>query len=56
MAAAQSVSVDERDGSFVVTPLRNLGPKEGFEPIASEAASSPDLEGAARAVVDKLRG
>ena len=55
MAAAQSVSIDERDGTFVVTPYRNLGPSEGFEPIPSEAATSPDLETAVSAVVEKLR-
>lgn len=56
MAAAQSVSLYERDGTFVVTPYRNLGPKDGFEPISSEAIALSDLDGATRAVLEKLRG
>lgn len=54
MAAARSVSLEESDWAFVLTPYRNLDPKEGFEPLPNEAATLPDLERAALAVVNKL--
>ena len=55
MAAARSVNVDEQDGEFVVTPNRNLGPREGFEPITSESLRLSDLPSVVRAVLEKLR-
>ena len=54
MSTARSVNVDEQDGAFLVTPNRNLGPREGFEPIPSEALKLSDLPSVARAVMEKL--
>lgn len=54
MATARSVGVEERDGTFVITPCRNLGAKEGFEPISSQAVAVPDIETAAKIALEKL--
>lgn len=54
MAAAQSVDVDEENGAFIVTPNRNLGPKDGFEPIRSRASKVPDLGSVANALLENL--
>ena len=55
MASARMVDVDERDGTFEVTPNRNLGPKEGFEPIPSETIRLSDWDAIAPTVLEKLR-
>lgn len=37
MAGAQLIEVDQDGTGFTLTPTRNLGPKDGFEPLAQEA-------------------
>lgn len=52
MATAQLIYVDEKDGEWIVTPHRNLGAKEGFEPIEEDRQRLPDLSAVANAVLD----
>ncbi len=54
MATAQSLHIDEMDGAWAVTPNRNLGAKEGFEPIDAERKTVADLSAAAKAVLELL--
>ncbi|WBY08728.1 hypothetical protein PIB19_04610 [Sphingomonas sp. 7/4-4] len=56
MKAAQCVSIDVGDDQVEITPQRNLGPKEGFEPIADAAVLFPveDELGAASALLQFL--
>jgi hypothetical protein len=56
MKAAQSVSIYIADDQIEITPQRNLGPKEGFEPIAAAALLFPveDAHGAASALLRSL--
>jgi hypothetical protein len=44
METAQSVGIDEDEGKFVITPVQNLGTKNGFEPVSSRAESTSGLE------------
>jgi hypothetical protein len=52
MADANSVSLTMRNGKLELTPHRNLGSAEGFEPIPSHAIVLPagDVAGAAVAL------
>ncbi|RST30115.1 hypothetical protein HMF7854_04215 [Sphingomonas ginkgonis] len=54
MATAQSLHVDEEAGAVVVTPNRNLGAKEGFEPVLTDRQTLPNLSAAASAVLELL--
>ncbi|WP_194954959.1 hypothetical protein [Sphingopyxis solisilvae] len=56
MKAAQRVSIRVVDNQIKITPQRNLGSKEGFEPIADAALFFPigDEHGAALAVLQLL--
>lgn len=54
MATARLVTVDEQDGTFTVTPSRNLGTKGGFEGVPSEVQVLPDLDSAARTIGELL--
>ena len=54
MATARSLSVDEECGVLIVTPNRNLGAKEGFEPIVADRQTLPDLSATAKAVLELL--
>ena len=47
MATAQLLNVEEKDGVWIVTPHRNLGAKEGFEPILQDQQRLPDLSAVA---------
>ncbi|OYW44537.1 MAG: hypothetical protein B7Z08_09375 [Sphingomonadales bacterium 32-68-7] len=53
MKTARRVSIDVVDDHVKITPERNLGPKEGFEPIADAAVLFPvqDEHGAAFALL-----
>lgn len=56
MKMAQRVSIRVLDNQIKITPQRNLGPKEGFEPIADATVFFPigDEHGAALAVLQLL--
>lgn len=54
MATAQSVSITEKDGALAVTPNRNLGAREGFEPIDADSETLADLSAAAQTVLELL--
>jgi len=54
MSTAQSLTIDEEDGALAVTPSRNLGAKEGFEPVVADRQALPDLSAAARAVLELM--
>ena len=57
MKDAQRVSVREREADLKITPHRNLGPKEGFEPTSAEIQILPskDLTVAAEMVLMALK-
>ncbi|MES2903923.1 MAG: hypothetical protein V4696_07040 [Pseudomonadota bacterium] len=56
MGDAQRVSIRVVDGRLKLTPQRNLGSKEGFEPIPDQAQLHPakDLNDAAAALLQLL--
>lgn len=51
MATAQLLNVEEKVGEWIVTPHRNLGAKEGFEPILQDQQRLPDLSAVANALL-----
>lgn len=55
MASARLVDVDQTPEKVVVTPNRNCGAKDGFEPLLNEAeAIAADPETVAEAVLRRL--
>lgn len=54
MATAQSLCIDEKEGALTITPNRNLGAKEGFEPLDADRKTLPDLSATAQTVLELL--
>lgn len=57
MKDAQRISVREREADLKITPHRDLGAKEGFEPASAEIEILPskDLSMAAETVLKALK-